>query len=195
MTFEKEITVETKLSFEELDKVLKENGFVIKEVYDVFDKYLTKKEDIDKSDCLKTLSKSILIRNVKDGNDKKYIMYKYKKYNKNNEIVKQGSIKCNTDSLEKAEELFNALEYYKLIEINDHITVYANDKTELNVQEVNGKHIYIEMEQTCNYVNKKYINVNEMIYDLESYLIPYEKGNYYVKKAEIELKEELNLKE
>ena len=195
MTFEKEITVETKLSFEELDKVIKENGFVIKEVYDVFDKYLTKKEDIDKSDCLKTLSKSILIRNVKDGNDKKYIMYKYKKYNKNNEIVKQGSIKCNTDSLEKAEELFNALEYYKLIEINDHITVYANDKTELNVQEVNGKHIYIEMEQTCNYVNKKYINVNEMIYDLESYLIPYEKGNYYVKKAEIELKEELNLKE
>ena len=195
MTFEKEITVETKLSFEELDKVLKENGFVIKEVYDVYDKYLTKKEDIDKSDCLKTLSKSILIRNVKDGNDKKYIMYKYKKYNKNNEIVKQGSIKCNTDSLEKAEELFNALEYYKLIEINDHITVYANDKTELNVQEVNGKHIYIEMEQTCNYVNKKYINVNEMIYDLESYLIPYEKGNYYVKKAEIELMEELNLKE
>ena len=189
MTIEKEITVETNLSIKELDKALKEKGFKVVKEYDVIDKYMVQKYQVTIDNYLETLSKSVLIREIKSDVNQKLLMYKYKKYNKENEIVKQGSIKCPVESLEKAEELLNALEYSKLLDINDHVIVYTNEETELHVQEVNNKHTYIEMELTCNTLDKKYINVDDMIKDLEKYNIPYDSSNYFVKKAEIELKE------
>lgn len=191
MTIEKEITVETKLTKEELNKILIEKGFKIVKEYKVIDKYMVQKDQVDLENYLDTLSKSVLIRNILSDIEYKYLMYKYKKYNDDGEIVKQGSIKCPIESLEKAEELLNALSYTKLLDINDNVTVYVNNETEIHVQEVNNKHIYIEMEMTCNTLDKKYININDMIKDLEKYDLPYDRSNYFVKKAEIELKEKL----
>ena len=42
------------------------------------------------------------------------------------------------------------------MEIKDHITVYANNDTELSVQQVNNKHTYIEIEDKCHFINKTY---------------------------------------
>lgn len=195
MTFEKEITVETSLSFEELDKYLKSKKFVPKKEYDIIDKYMAQSNSIINTNYLDTLNKCVLIREmITPTENKKMLMYKYKKYNLKEEIVKQGKIQCEITSLQKAEELLNALSYYKLIDVRDHVTVYVNDKTELHVQQVNNKHLYIEMETECNYLEKKYLNRDAMIKDLLSYNIPLKEDNFFVKKAEIELKEKFDEK-
>ncbi len=195
MTFEKEITVETSLSFEELDKYLKSKKFVPKKEYDIIDKYMAQSNSIINTNYLDTLNKCVLIREmITPTENKKMLMYKYKKYNLKEEIVKQGKIQCEITSLQKAEELLNALSYYKLIDVRDHVTVYVNDKTELHVQQVNNKHLYIEMETECNYLEKKYLNRDAMIKDLLSYNIPLKEDNFFVKKAEIELREKFDEK-
>ena len=70
--------------------------------------------------------------------------------------------------------------------------VYANDKDELVIQEVNNKHIYIEIEDKCHYTKIVYNSIDEMKEVIKKYSIPIKNNNYFVKKAEIELKETYN---
>ena len=139
---------------------------------------------------LELLKHCILIRDIvgKDEETKK-ITYKYKEYNEKEEIVKQGKSDCEILDIEEAKNLFEALNYEELIRINDHIIVYSNNIDELAVQVVNNKHIYIEIEEKCNYINKKYNSLGEMKNVVSKYKIPIKEENYFVKKAEIELEE------
>lgn len=84
------------------------------------------------------------------------------------------------------------INYVKLFEINDKCIEYINDKTELLVQLVNNKYIFIETEDKQQYGDKVYNNTLEMIEEFDSYNLPYKKGNYFVKKAEIMLNEILD---
>jgi len=74
------------------------------------------------------------------------------------------------------------------MEINDHIIIYANDITELAVQLVNN-HIYIEIEEYSRLHDKIYKNIDEIKKEFLKYNIPIKNNNYFVKKAEIELRE------
>ena len=69
--------------------------------------------------------------------------------------------------------------------------VYSNDVDEFAVQVVNNKHIYIEIEEKGNYIEKTYKSIDEMIEVIKKYEIPIKNENYFVKKAEIELKENM----
>ena len=190
MIYENEITVETTLKFNELDKILKENNFQVKEKYEVKDIYMLEKGYEMTSDYLDALKHTILLRNIITENEViKKITYKYKEYNEKEEIVRQGKINLGIDSIEDAKELFEQIGYCELIKIYDRLTVYANESSEICVQEVNDKHVYIEIEEKCNYIDKKYESIDEMIEDLKRYNIPLKSEDYFVKKAEIELKE------
>ncbi len=57
------------------------------------------------------------------------------------------------------------------------------------MQLVNDKYIFIEMESTGDYIDRKYRNVEEMKSDLLSYNLSIDESNFFVKKAEIMLKE------
>lgn len=193
MKYENEITVEVDTSLEELNDILKNNNFAIKQQYDIIDLYMLKNDVEIKNNYLDILKQCILIRNIiTDTKNYKTITYKYKEYNDNEEIINQGKIDCYIESIEDAKNLLEAIGYHNLIEIKDHIIVYVNEKTELAVQLVNDKHIYIEMEDKCNFIDRNYKNVDEMKVDLMQYNIPIKDDNYFVKKAEIELKESLN---
>ena len=190
MVYENEITVEVDCDIEELRNILKNNHFELKEEYDLIDFYLIKKDYDTTVDDLELLKQCVLLRNiVEKDKETKQITYKYKEYNDNGDILKQGKINCQIESIEKAQALFEALGYIKLIEIKDHISVFTNEKTELAVQEVNNKHIYIEIEDTINHIEKVYSNIEEMKDELHKCKIPIKGNNYFVKKAAIELKE------
>lgn len=185
--YENEITVEVNTDIETLNKILKENKFIIKEKYDLIDIYMVKDENVNDTN-LEILKKCILIRNIiTEKENIKRITYKYKEYNDKEEIIKQGKINCGIDSIENAISLFKAIGYKELIKINDHLIVYANENTEFVVQLVNDKHIYIEMEEECQHIDRIYNNIEEMINDFNKYNIPIKDNNYFVKKAEIEL--------
>lgn len=190
MKYENEITVETVCSLQELNNLLEKLEFKVMEEYDVFDIYMLDKNYNNTENKLELLKHCILIRDIvgKDEETKK-ITYKYKEYNEKEEIVKQGKIDCEILDIEEAKKLFEALNYEELIRINDHIIIYSNNIDELAVQVVNNKHIYIEIEEKCNYINKKYNSLDEMKNVISKYKIPIKEENYFVKKAEIELEE------
>ena len=189
MNFENEITVEVDTSLEELISILESKGFQLKEKYDLNDIYLINKND-KKGDYLSMLNKCILIRHIIEENEEtKMLTYKYKEYNENKEIIKQGKVKVKIDDIDNSKLLFEKLNFEELIRINDHMLVYATDKDELVIQSVNDKHIYIEIEDKCNYADRVYNSIDEMKKVITLNSIPIKGDNYFVKKAEIELQE------
>ena len=192
MNYENEITVEVNIDLNTLIKILENKGFKLKEVYDLNDIYLINKND-KSNNYLSMLNKCILIRNIIEQNkETKMLTYKYKEYNENKEIIKQGKIKVNIDDIEKSRLLFEKLNFEELIRINDHILVYATDYDELVIQNVNNKHVYIEIEEKCHYANRFYNSIEEMKNVIINNAIPIKDNNFFVKKAEIELLETYN---
>lgn len=174
-----------------MQQILIENNFNIKEEYDLIDYYLIKKDYNRNLDNLETLNQCVLLRNIVEKNNQtKLITYKYKEYAENGDILKQGKTNCKIESIEDAQKLFEAMGYFKIIEIKDHLTVYTNNKTELAVQEVNNKHIYIEIENKCDNQRQIYSSIDEMKQEINKYKIPIKTKDYFVKKAAIELEEQ-----
>lgn len=189
MDFEKEITVEVDCTLEELIRIIENKGFKLKETYDLKDIYLINKNE-ERSDYLTMLSNCVLIRDIIEENkETKMLTYKYKKYNDKKEIIKQGKVNVKIDDIENSKLLFENLGFEELIRINDHMLVYATDKDEFVIQSVNNKHIYIEIEDKCNYANRFYDSVDEMKNVIIDNNIPIKNNNFFVKKAEIELQE------
>ena len=191
MKKEIEITVRVNVSYEILEEELKQNNFIKKEEYIVNDSYLINSLiNITDMKSLDILKKCVLVRDI--VGILKQLLYKYKKYDSNGDIIEQGKIKCPVTDINKAMEFMNAIGYEKLFDIHDKCIVFANDKTELVVQLVNDKYIFIEMESEPQYINRKYENVDELKDDICSYNLSIDKSNFFVKKAELILNETLN---
>ena len=189
MNYEKEITVEVDTTLENLISIIENKKFKLKEVYDLNDIYLINKND-KKGDFLSILNKCVLIRHIIEKNkETKILTYKYKEYNYNKEITKQGKINVSIDDIGNSKLLFEKLDFEELIRINDHMLVYATDKDELVIQNVNNKHIYIEIEDECHYADRFYNSIDEMKKVIIENNIPIKNNDFFVKKAEIELKE------
>lgn len=191
MKKEIEITVRVNVSYEKLEEELKQNNFIKKEEYIVNDSYLINSLiNITDMKSLDILKKCVLVRDI--VGILKQLLYKYKKYDSNGDIIEQGKIKCPVTDINKAMEFMNAIGYEKLFDIHDKCIVFANDKTELVVQLVNDKYIFIEMESEPQYINRKYENVEELKDDICSYNLSIDKSNFFIKKAELILNETLN---
>lgn len=189
MNYESEITVEVNTNMNDLIKILESKGFKLKEAYNLNDIYLINKRDKN-NDYLSMLNKCVLIRHIiEDNKENKLLTYKYKEYNKNKEITKQGKINVKVDDIDNSKLLFEKLGFEELIKIYDKLYVYATDRDELVVQSVNNKHIYIEIEDKCHYANRVYNSIDEMKAVIIDSSIPIKNNNYFVKKAEIELQE------
>ncbi len=191
MKKEIEITVRVNVSYEKLEEELKQNNFIKKEEYIVNDSYLINSLiNITDMKSLDILKKCVLVRDI--VGILKQLLYKYKKYDSNGDIIEQGKIKCPVTDINKAMEFMNAIGYEKLFDIHDKCIVFVNDKTELVVQLVNDKYIFIEMESEPQYINRKYENIEELKDDICSYNLSIDKSNFFVKKAELILNETLN---
>ena len=188
MQMETEISVLVKTDYEKLQKELKENNFLLKEEYVVNDIYMIDENvNISNMSYLDILKKCILVRDIVGF--EKVLLYKYKKYAENGDILEQGKVRCPITDVDKAVKFMEAIHYKRLFDISDKCIVYANDKSELVVQLVNDKYIFIEMESTGDYIDREYKDVEEMKSDLLSYNLSIDESNFFVKKAEITLKE------
>ena len=81
------------------------------------------------------------------------------------------------------------IKYKELLHIFDTCIIFANDTTEIVVQLVNNKYIFIEMESKGEYITKEYKNSDELKKELCRYDLSIDKTNFFVKKAEIILNE------
>ncbi len=190
MKIENEITVLVKCDFETLKNELLSKGFSIKEEYELDDIYMISNDiDLTKLSNLEILKKCVLIREIM--NIKKVLLYKYKKFAPNGDIIEQGKVECPIEDTKKATEFMEAINYKKLFNIYDKCTIFANKETELNVQQVNNEYIFIEMEQKGDYIDRVYKDVEELKSDINRYNLPIDNSNYFVKKAELMLEKTL----
>ena len=188
MKYENEITVQVTCSYEELHNLLIKQGFKIIEKYKVIDEYLISKDyDLKNKNSLDILKECVIVRYIE--NTLKELLYKYKEYSNNGDIIKQAKVSCKVNDIKEASNFMKTIGYKELIHIQNNSVVYTNDKIEFAVQLVNDKYIFIELEERSEHVKTVFSNVEDMKKVIDSLNIPMIKNNYFAKKAVIVLEE------
>lgn len=187
---ENEITVRVTSDFATLEKELEKHKFTVMDNFELDDIYMIDNNvDLSQLSNLEILQKCILIRDI--VGIKKELLYKSKKYAPNGDIIEQSKVECPVDDIQKAKAFMEAINYKTLFEIYSKCIAYANNKSELVVQIVNDDYILIEQENNAERVKRTYNSIEDVKEDLNSYDLPIDKSDYFVKKAEIELKKVL----
>ena len=190
MKYENEITVQVTCNYEELHSLLIKQGFKIIEKYTLIDEYLISKYyDLKNKNSLAILKECVIVRYIE--NTLKELLYKYKEYSNNGDIIKQAKVSCKVNDIKEASNFMKTIGYKELIHIQNNSVVYTNDKIELAVQLVNDKYIFIELEDKSEYLNKTYSSIEEMKEEINLYNLPIVKDKYFAKKAAIILEDKL----
>ena len=188
MKYENEITVQVTCNYEELHNLLIKQGFKIVEKYTLIDEYLISKDyDLKNKNSLDILKECVIVRYIE--NTLKELLYKYKEYSNNGDILKQAKVSCKVNDIKEASNFMKTIGYKELIHIQNNSVVYTNDKIEFAVQLVNDKYIFIELEERSEHVKTVFSNVEDMKKVIDSLNIPMVKNNYFAKKAVIVLEE------
>lgn len=148
-----EITTRVNSTLEESIKVLESKGFKRIRESRIEDKYLTsRKDELNKNNILEILSSCVLLRylNVNQEQIFKKITYKKKVY-EDNMVVTEEKINLNCEDLKKAEELFIALNFSKLIDVNYNVVVMAKGNIEYAFQEVENLGLLVEYENSNDF--------------------------------------------
>ena len=179
MKLEQEITVLVTCTYSELDELLKKQNFVRQEEYDVIDIYMVPVSiNVNSIPRLELLQNCVIIRAIQEKTKTlNMLLYKYKEFASNGDILKQGKVKCHIKDTTEAKLFMESIHYQKLFDISDHCIVYERENIQICVQLVNQKYIFIELE------GKEDANIGDMKEILNSLDLPIRKDNYFVKKA------------
>ena len=189
---ENEITIRIVCSKEELIKHLEGKGLKKGRKFRLDDHYLIPKTlKLEELTAREILSKAVIVRNIEnDGKIVNKITFKKKNINEKGEIVSQTATSCEVIDYTEGIRLFEELGYYEIMNIIEDDIIYYNDKIELAIKDIYNGDLLIETETNNNI--KTIEELKEIIERLE---IPFEKENYFVKKAEETLDKILKEKE
>lgn len=178
---ENEITIRILCSKEELIKHLEEKGLKKGRKFRLNDHYLIPKTlKIEELTIREILSKAVIIRNIEnDGKIVNKITFKKKNINEKGEIVSQAATSCEVMDYTEGIRLFEELGYYEIMNIIEDDIIYYNDNIEIAIKDVYNGDLLIETE-----TNNNITTIEELKEIIESLEIPFEKDNYFVKKAE-----------
>ena len=178
---ENEITIRILCSKEELIKHLEEKGLKKGRRFRLDDHYLIPKIlKLEELTAREILSKAVIIRNIEnDGKIVNKITFKKKNINEKGEIVSQAATSCEVMDYTEGIRLFEELGYYEIMNIIEDDIIYYNDKIELAIKDIYNGDLLIETE-----TNNNITTIEELKEIIESLEIPFEKDNYFVKKAE-----------
>ena len=184
---ENELTIRILCSKEELIKHLEEKGLKKGRRFRLNDHYLIPKTlKIEELTVREILSKAVIIRNIDNDGE---IVKKISTYEKG-EIVSQTATSCEVIDYTEGIRLFEELGYYEIMNIIEDDIIYYNDKIELAIKDIYNGDLLIEIE-----TNNNITTIEELKEIIESLEIPFEKENYFVKKAEETLDKILKEKE
>ena len=189
---ENEITIRILCSKEELIKHLEEKGLKKGRRFRLDDHYLIPKIlKLEELTVREILSKAVIIRNIdNDGKIVNKITFKKKNINEKGEIVSQAATSCEVMDYTEGIRLFEELGYYEIMNIIEDDIIYYNDNIELAIKDIYNGDLLIEIE-----TNNNITTIEELKEIIESLEIPFEKDNYFVKKAEERLGKVLNKSE
>ena len=183
---ENEITVKVLCSENELLDCLIKQGFKEGRTFSLDDYYYIPSElDIQNMTTREILSKAIILRYiVDDGKIIQKIIFKVKNIADNGDIISQKAINCDILNIEDAKKLFESLDYYEIMNIKENDIIYYKNKFELAIKFIENSDILIEIETEANTEWDTIEKIKKIISEMK---LPIEKGEYFIKKAEIEL--------
>lgn len=150
-----EVTVKVNDSLEQIDSILKEQGFKIIRNSRIEDKYMTNQfKKLTKDNILEILKSCVLVRflNVNNKEIFKRITYKNKAYN-DSTVISEEKINIIIDNIDNAEKLFEKLGFEKIVEVNYDVVVYEKNGIELAFQNVENLGLLLEYESSNDYSN------------------------------------------
>lgn len=189
-----EITVRITCSIQEMYNILENKGFNIIDEFSLNDTYLIPKHlKTEQMSSREILSNAIIIRNVIQKMPYKVInkiTFKRKEFDDNGNILNQTSTNCEILNINDAKKFFETIGYKSIMEIRENDVVYAKDGLQLAIKDIqNGEKLIeietIESDERLNTTDKLKQKINEV-------QIPVDTKDYFVKKAEIELKKILS---
>jgi len=179
-----EITVKLKCNIEEICKILENKEFQFVEKYLLDDSYyIPSTINIKEMSEREILSKAIILRNI-EGYIPKYqeskFTYKHKEFDKNGDIVKQSKVECKIIDSNDGKKFLEAINYSMIMQIKEIDYIYKKDQLQINIKDIQNGDKLIEIEE-----NEQIDKIKE---ELEKLNIPIYTNDYFIKKAEIELK-------
>lgn len=190
-----EITVRITCSLQEIYNILKSKGFSIVDKYNLEDTYyILNNIDISEQPIREILKKYVLIRNITqfvpddfiDSYNLFTMTFKNKKIALDGTIISQDKKDCQIQNMEQGKAFIESLGYKEIMTIKENSIVYGKGKLKLAIKDVvNGDNLIeietIEDDAELDTTDKLKATINEL-------QIPIDTNDYFVKKAEIELK-------
>lgn len=190
-----EITVRITCSIQEIYNILKNKGFSIVDKYNLEDTYYVLNNiDIRKQPIRKILKKYVLIRSiiqfVSDDFIDSYNLFTMTFKNKNialdGTIISQDKKDCQIQNMEQGKAFIESLGYKEIMTIKENAIVYGKGELKLVIKDVvNGDNL-IEIETIED--NSELDTTDKLKAIINELQIPIDTNDYFVKKAEIELK-------
>jgi len=185
-----EITVKLKCSIEEMYNILENKGFEIVDKFSLDDTYFVSKEiDINKMLPREILKHCILIREITQYMPELRIIkmtYKNKNIAPNGDIINQENVNCSIMSVEEGKKFLNVIGYNKIMNIKENDIVYEKDGFQIAVKDVKNGENLIEVETVND--NPELDTIEKLKKKINELQIAIDTNDYFVKKAEIELR-------
>jgi len=178
-----EITVKVNGSFDKVIEILVNKGFEITDKFSLEDSYFIPKNiEVNKMSIREILSNAVIVREV--GRDK-VLVFKKKEIDNKGNILKQEKIECNILNIGDAKRFMEAIGYKELMEIDEDDICYSKDGLGLVLKNVRNGDNLIEVETIEEEGLSTAEDLKEKVLELS---LPIDTSNFFVKKAEEELK-------
>lgn len=177
-----EITVKVNVSIKEMEKILINKGFKLSDKFTCEDNYFIPKDvDIKSETIREIIKKAIIIRKVRND---KVLVFKKKNINENGDILEQEKFECDILDIDKAKKFLEAIGYKNIMNIFEEDICYSKDGLGLALKNIKNGDNLMEVE-TQNI--EGFRTVEELKEKLLKLNLPIDTGNFFVKKAEVEL--------
>lgn len=187
-----EITVKIKCCIEEMFNILKSKNFKFIEKYLLDDTYFIPNNlKISNMTIREIISHAVILREVTEyspENKITKITIKKKEFDSKGNIINQSKIECNIENKEAGLKLLKALGYKELMNIKENDNIYGKGGFQIAIKDIiNGEKLIevetVENDPELDTTEKLKEKINELQIPIDT-----DTNDYFVKKAEIELK-------
>ena len=185
-----EITVRLKCNIQEMCNLLENKNFIVTDEYCLNDTYFIPKElDLENITHREIISKAIILREITETMSNQQIVklvFKTKQIDINGDILSQKKYECEILNVKDGETFINSIGYKKLMTIKEYDKSYERDDFKITIKDVENGEKLIEIETVED--NKELDTIEKIKDKVNQLKLPLDTNDYFVKKAEIALK-------
>ena len=185
-----EITVRLKCNIKEMCNLLENKNFIVTDEYCLNDTHFIPKElDLVTITHREIISKAIIVREITETMSNQQIVklvFKTKQIDINGDILSQKKYECEILNVKDGETFINSIGYKKLMTIKEYDKSYEKDDFKITIKDIENGEKLIEIETVED--NKELDTIEKIKDKVNQLKLPLDTNDYFVKKAEIALK-------